>query len=378
MLVPIANSPREYAWGSKTLIAQLEGRPPASRPEAEVWFGDHAENPAVTEDGRLLTEWLAAEKCDIGKLPYLVKLLAAGSVLSIQAHPSKAQAEAGFARENAEGVPLNSRNRIYKDNNHKPEVLVALSEKFYALVGLREKGSAWRLARQIGAIELIDLLTWTDGSLEKALSWVLDPANGRAVSTIISRALNAESGEFAAELDLIRSLSDEHPRDPGVLVALLMNYVTLERGEGLFIPAGELHAYVYGLGLEVMTSSDNVLRGGLTEKHMDVRQLLETVNAVPSLPHRMEPQLVSDSVERYAAPIEEFCLYRIKTADASAVTHEPGGVSILVTVAGEMTVSAGEDIHTLGAGQALLVTPGVSSIILTGDAEVFLVEAGNH
>ena len=140
MLIPLANDPRDYAWGSTSLLADLEGREPADHPEAEVWFGDHPGDPSETPDGRTLDRWIADEGAASGidqPLPYLLKLLAAASALSIQAQPSKAQAEAGFAREEAAGIPRDAAERTYRDDNHKPELIVALSETFRALAGLQ-------------------------------------------------------------------------------------------------------------------------------------------------------------------------------------------------------------------------------------------------
>src|SRR6478735_9150238 len=148
MLVPLSNDARDYDWGSTTLIPQLAGRSPSGRPEAEVWFGDHPADPAETPDGRPLDMWIADEGHSHGvpeHLPYLLKLLAAASALSIQAHPSKAQAEAGFAREEAAGIARDAADRTYRDDNHKPELIVALSEEFRALAGLRDLDASRRL-----------------------------------------------------------------------------------------------------------------------------------------------------------------------------------------------------------------------------------------
>ena len=153
MLVPLTNPPRDYAWGSTDLIARLEGRDPTGRPEAEVWLGDHPGNPAITADGRTLDAWLAEEGGAAGapaKLTFLMKLLAAGSPLSIQAHPSKEQAEAGFAREEQAGIPRDAGNRTYRDDNHKPELIVAVSDEFLALAGLRALTDTRRLLALLG------------------------------------------------------------------------------------------------------------------------------------------------------------------------------------------------------------------------------------
>src|SRR6478735_9338689 len=178
MLVSLVNEPRDYAWGSTTLIADLEGRTPSGRPEAEVWYGDHPADPSVVPDGRALGEWLADEGVATGapaRLPYLLKVLAAASPLSIQAHPSKKQAEEGFAREEAAGIARDAAERTYRDDNHKPELIVALSETFRALAGLRELDATRRLLAALGpgAAPLAERLAGRDASLSAVIGWLL-------------------------------------------------------------------------------------------------------------------------------------------------------------------------------------------------------------
>lgn len=380
MLLPLRNSPREYAWGSKTLIPQLEGRDPTGRPEAEVWYGDHPEDPAETLDGRLLTDWFAHERPELGRLPYLLKLLAAGSALSIQTHPSKPQAEAGFAREQAAGIPLSAPNRIYRDDNHKPELIVAVSEKFQALVGLRDLETTQRLADHIGTKALRERLSGSDVSFAEIINWILSPASSKEVRAIIEAACAARSAEFIAELDLARSLQATYPQDPGIVVALLMNLVTLDRGDGLFVPAGVLHAYVHGLGVEVMASSDNVLRGGLTRKHIDVEQLLSVLDATPAPPILVHPTPGDDGVDRYDVHTHDFTLQRATATTTAQPTVTTPGTCILLAVAGTVTVTASrsKDVATLRPGQGLLVTLDEGSVQISGDGQLFLTGPGEH
>ncbi|WP_426324276.1 mannose-6-phosphate isomerase, class I [Microbacterium sp. E-13] len=381
MLIPLANDPRDYAWGSTSLLAALEGRQASGRPEAEVWFGDHPGDPAETPDGRTLDRWIAEEGPAVGidgPLPYLLKLLAAASPLSIQAHPSKSQAEAGFAREEAAGVARDAAERTYRDANHKPELIVALSETFRALAGLRDPAATRRLLAALGpgASPLAERLAETDAPLSAIVGWLL--ADGAdAAGGVIDAALTAESDEFSAELELARTLHAVYPGDPGIVVALLMNLITLRRGEGLFVPAGMLHAYLEGLGVELMAASDNVLRGGLTPKHVDAAELVSVLDPSPGLPPVIRSRDVAPGVRRYDVPVADFALLAVSpTADGVEVALS--GTSIAVATAGAPEVSG--TTSSAGArllpGGAVLVTPDEGGVRVTGEGELFIALPG--
>ncbi|MEZ3160031.1 mannose-6-phosphate isomerase, class I [Microbacterium sp. BWT-B31] len=379
MLVPITNLPRDYAWGSTSLIAGLEGREPTRSPEAEVWFGDHPGSPARLPDGRTLDRWLTEEGAAVGapvRLPYLLKLLAAASPLSIQAHPSKAQAVAGYAREEAAGIPRDAAHRTYRDDNHKPELIVAVSDTFVALAGLRELGATGRLLRGLGeagtaVADRLDASTPRD-----VIAWLLSGQAAAEVDGVISEALEARSDEFAAELSLLRRFGGAFPHDPGLVVALLMNLVTLRRGEALFVDAGVLHAYVEGLGVEIMAASDNVVRGGLTPKHVDVAGLLEVVDGDPAPPPLLVPEQVAANVDRYAPPVPDFALLRVQV-DGEPVSVPLDGAAIVLAVSGSVSVSEGTpgDVVALTPGKAGFAA-GAARISLTGEGEVFVAEPG--
>lgn len=379
MLVPLVNEARDYAWGSSTLLAQLEGRPPAERPEAEVWFGDHPACPARTSDGTPLGVWLAAAGATGApeRLPFLVKLLAAASPLSIQAHPSKAQAEEGFAREEALGIPRDAAERTYRDDNHKPEVLVAVSERFRALAGLRDIAATRRLVAALGAAGAPLEARLRGDDLASALEWALDPDAADEVAGVVAAVVAQEpGGEFAAEVALLRDLARDNPADPGVLVALLMNLVTVGAGEALYLPAGVLHAYVDGLGVEVMATSDNVLRGGLTPKHVDVAGLLAIVDPRPGPPIIVEPVVIGPGAVRLAPGIPDFEILRVD-AQQDPVRLELTGVAVAVCTAGELTVSGdGGASCGLVPGRALLATPDESTLTVTGSGTLFVAVPG--
>lgn len=384
MLVPLSNEPRDYGWGSTTLIAHLAGRRPSGAREAEVWFGDHPADPAETPDGRTLDAWIADEGRAHGvpeHLPYLLKLLGAASPLSIQAHPSKAQAEAGFAREEADGIPRDAPERTYRDANHKPELIVALSETFRAVAGLRDLEPTRRLVAAIGAgaVPLAEQLADADADLGAVVGWALSDAGRAAAPAIIAAAADTRSAEFQPELDLVQDLDAAYPGDPGILVALLMNLVTIPRGEGLFVPAGVLHAYLSGLGVEIMAASDNVLRGGLTPKHIDVAELLAVLDSTPGAVPLLEPEKAGSGLTRFSVPVADFALL-VAEADGTAPVAVPiDGVAIALATAGAVTVSGGTGASVpLRAGDAVMATPDEGALRIEGAGQVFIAVPGRE
>ena len=378
------NTPRDYAWGSTTLIAELEGRTPTGAPEAEVWFGDHPGHPARVPDGRTLGEWLASGDAPEGtpeRLPYLLKILAAGSPLSIQAHPSKAQAEEGFAREEAAGTPRDAATRTYRDANHKPEIIVALSDRFLALAGLRELAATRRLLDAVGEATaplraVLDSHPDDADALAAALIWILSPAAGPQVSAIITAATDAASDEFGDELELVRHLQSHYPGDPGIVVAMLLNLVILRRGQGVFVPAGVLHAYIEGLGVEIMAASDNVLRGGLTPKHIDVAELTAILDPRPGPAPVLDP--AAGTARTFTGGVPDFVLTQVTADPSAAVEVRMNGIAIAVATSGEVEITGADtqDRLTLRPGSAALITPNEGSVSISGTGEVFIAEPG--
>ncbi len=384
MLLPLSNLPRNYDWGSTTLIADFEGREPSGAPEAEIWFGDHPGSPALTADGRTLDVWLREESADSDapdRLPYLLKVLAAGSPLSIQAHPSKAQAVEGFAREEAAGIPRDAPHRTYRDDNHKPELIVAISDTFTALAGLRGLDDTRRLLTTLGAAgdSLAARLSGPDAaaSLRESLAWLLSGAASDDIAGIVGAAAVAESAEFAAELALVGRLDAAYPGDPGVAVALLMNVVALRRGEAIFVPAGVLHAYLEGLGVEIMAASDNVLRGGLTPKHIDVDELMSVLDTTPGPVPILRPT-ATHGVSRFTPPVSDFALTRIVVNEEQTAGVRVDGLAIVLATEGSVAVSGGvaQTPVALTPGRAVLVTPDELSVSIDGDGEVFITQPG--
>ncbi|MEN2738036.1 mannose-6-phosphate isomerase, class I [Microbacterium sp. X-17] len=385
MLLRLANAPRDYAWGSTTLLAELEGRTPSGAPEAEVWFGDHAGSPSLVDDGsgRTLDEWLAAEGAAHGmppRLPFLVKLLAAGSPLSIQVHPSKDQAEAGFAREHEAGLPVEAGHRNYRDDNHKPELIVAVSERFEALAGIRDRDETLRLLDGLGDGPAVRRLAGRLAGPEPAtalrdtIAWLLSGEADADVAEVIAAVRTAPAGAFDAEHDLVGRLADAYPGDAGVVVALLMNRVELAEGEALFVAAGVLHAYVAGLGVELMAASDNVLRGGLTPKHIDVGELLAILDTTPGPAPILTPAEVAPGALRFDPGIPDFALTRVRVSGEARVPLD--GAAIVVATRGEVVVAGVSEEVRLRPGAAVLVTPDEGAVSLHGEGFVFVAMRG--
>jgi mannose-6-phosphate isomerase len=365
------NPVRPYAWGSRTVIADLLGQQvPSPHPQAEMWLGTHPADPSwiVHRDGQrtsLLDVLRAdpvsalgperAERWD-ATLPFLLKVLAADEPLSLQAHPSLAQAREGFAREEAAGVPRDAADRNYRDANHKPELMCALTE-FHALVGFRDPAATLALLRALDVPELAAhaelLAAQPDAAGLRALftTWITLPQSSLDVLVPALQAgcvrLAGDAGALHAEARTVLELSERYPGDAGVLAALLLNRVTIQPGEALYLPAGNLHAYLEGAGIELMANSDNVLRGGLTPKHVDVPELLRVLDFAAGPPPVLTGRPDGAWV-RYDTPAEEFLLRRLSTGrqDPAGVSVPGGGPRILLCTAGAACVRAdGDDVE---------------------------------
>lgn len=288
MFVEITNTPRDYAWGSTTLLPELLGVEPDGRPQAELWLGTHPASPSrlVGRDGDL--------RDVAGELPFLLKLLAAGSPLSLQTHPNTEQAQAGFAREEAAGVPVDAPQRLYKDPYAKPEMIYALSDEFRALSAFRPVAETRAVLDAVDPSLLGDLRV--DADLRPVVTRLLTTDVTAEVAAIAAAASTAEGDSWQT----VRTLAAHYPGDPGIAVSLLLHTVVLRRGEALYLPAGNIHAYLSGLGVELMGPSDNVLRAGLTPKHVDVAELLAIVDFTPVADPRLAPVSTEDGVTRFA------------------------------------------------------------------------------
>lgn len=359
-MLKLTGKVQDYAWGDTSSIANLQGRTPSGQPEAEAWFGAHPSAPSATDEGRPLDEVIAADpQGTVGKaggLPFLVKLLAAARPLSIQAHPSVEQAREGFAREDAAGIPRDAAHRNYKDANHKPEILIALTP-FRAMAGFQPLEKTVALLDELDVPELADVRAMLDdGSVDvdKRLRSVLsgwlamdDPAP--VVDAVLERAAELDS-PVARNLVFI---GESFPGDVGVLAALLLNHVELTPGEALFLPAGNMHAYVSGFGVEVMANSDNVLRGGLTSKHIDVEELESIVIFEPIDDPVLAPE-VSGNRSVFPVPVDDFAVTRFEGDGSASVA----GPVIVLAVGGEVRLGD------------LVLDSGEAAFVAVSDGEV--------
>ncbi|WP_066910787.1 mannose-6-phosphate isomerase, class I [Millisia brevis] len=402
---------RAYAWGSRTDLADLQGRTtPTEHPEAEIWYGAHPADPAMLvrpESGDPKERSLLAviDSDPVGclgastagtfhnRLPFLLKLLAAAEPLSLQAHPSALQAAQGFAADNSRGIPLDSPVRNYKDDSHKPELIVAIGE-FHALAGFRDPA---RTLDFLSALAVDEMAPYVDmlgrqpdehGLRMLFTSWITLPqARLRELLPALldgcERHVAAGAAvPFAREAATIVELGAAYPGDQGVLAATLLNRVVLQPGEGMFLDAGNLHAYLSGVGVEIMANSDNVLRGGLTPKHVDVPELLRVLDFRPIDASALVPE--GPAPAWFDTPASEFRLGAIvfdpaMTAEVGEVgkageVGEVGKVGGTGEAGGRVPVGADVALP-VGRPQIVLCTAG-RGLLRSGDAELEVPRGG--
>ncbi len=341
---------QHYAWGDAHFIPDLLGLENLERrPYAELWLGTHRDLPShvrVDDERRLLSDVLGVE------LPYLLKVLTAQKPLSIQAHPSEQQARDGFARENADGVPVDAPHRVYRDPHHKPELLCALTD-FYALRGFRRDPPSFGSAASLKE------------SYEKLMTLPQDEVD--ALLEPMVRELDANGyGKEDLEYWVLRcheEFSDEGHFDRGLFSVYLLNLVHLKPGDAIYLDAGTLHAYLEGAGVEIMASSNNVLRGGLTQKHVDIPELLKTVVFEGETPRVVTAVKKSSSEWVYETPAREFELRRIESPHENDGDHGP---EILIVTEGEAIIG----LHHIRRGEAVCIPPG-EAYVIDGSATLY-------
>jgi mannose-6-phosphate isomerase len=375
MFVGLTNTPRDYAWGSTTAIADLLGRPRSGAHEAEYWLGTHPGSPSLIRDpDRAGRETKLSE---LTTLPFLLKILAADAPLSLQAHPTSEQALAGFERENALGIPLDAPERNYRDTGHKPELIYALSAQFAALCGFRPVAATVALLAALGddpVIESFRARLVDDSSLRPTIEWLL--SGSAPVDALVRRVVERSRGLKGAEFEMVDELAAVYPGDPGIVVALLLNRVVLSTGEALYLPAGNIHAYLSGVGVELMASSDNVLRGGLTLKHVDVAELLRVLDFRPAPADRLVPALPSPGVRVFRPDVPDFELAVIEPADGPAVVV-PAGESIALCTNGSLRVNGKKGKVSLSQGDSVYVTSDESALTVVGSGTLFLASVNS-
>lgn len=385
----LTNAIQPYAWGSRTAIAELQGRAPSESPEAELWMGAHPGAPSRLERRPTLLEAIEAAPVDeLGqavvdafgpRLPYLLKLLAADRALSLQVHPTPEQARVGFDAEEARGIPRDAPDRNYRDPYSKPELIVALTP-FVGLCGFRDTAELAGLLDELAVPALKEFAvalgndpgeTAVRAMLASLLRWP-EPDRAGLVADVVqsARGLAATESPFAATYDWVARVAVDYPDDTGVVVILMLNLVRLAPGEAVFLRPRTLHAYLSGVGVEIMAGSDNVLRGGLTPKHVDVDELLGLLDFSTGPSAATRPTTVSAAEQAWQTPTPEFRLSRVTVA-GSPVALGGGLPQILLCTEGSVRVQDGSQVLDLTRGESVFVPASSAGLELTGDATLF-------
>ena len=409
---------QHYDWGTIAEIPRLLGVESDGCPWAEYWLGAHPKAPSLLADGRdvngadradggqPLDRWLAEHPDQLGqasrevfgdRLSFLLKILSAEQPLSIQAHPSRTQAQLGFAQENAAGVPIDDPLRLYRDDWPKPEMIVALTE-FHALYGFRDPHESRRMLAVFDAVDgFPGLVAPLEDPGSEGIATVLtsclqpDEQNRRVIAGMIAAAHDLVQGHDPASMQedapqLARTaveLDRAYPGDPSILAALLMNRVHLRPGESLFLGAGTMHAYLHGTGIEIMASSDNVLRGGLTSKHIDVPALLAHADLTATCVQPECPRQLPGGLQHYRTPFPEFTLWRLgervetdlPATGLGRILLVLDGRMSLITSAGVTSTDTSAEVTQVRAGQAVWISAG-QQVHVTGSAVGFLAAPG--
>jgi len=371
----LVNPVMAYAWGSRDAIATLQGRPAGDGPEAELWMGAHPQAPSRLErddgsPGEALDAVIAADPVGVlgercvdrfgPRLPFLLKVLAAAEPLSLQVHPNAEQAQRGFAAEEAAGIDAAAPNRCYRDPFAKPEMLVALTD-FHVLQGFRAASDAAAAleALDVAGLEpLIEALRGRTPTGEVFLRLIEWPAHDRSrlVGAVYAASVAGAAGPADGIARWVSWLALKYPADPGVLGVLLLNYLTLRPQEGLYVRPGQIHAYLHGTGVEILGGSDNVIRGGLTPKHVsaaDLRTILDIDAVAPSLISAV-PSAGGGQV--WSTPQPEFELRRVRIERQQVLA--PAGPSVLLCVEGHLEVGDSDGSVALGAGESAFAFAG--------------------
>ncbi|MEU8512835.1 mannose-6-phosphate isomerase, class I [Kitasatospora sp. NPDC048722] len=395
----LTNRIRPYAWGSTTALARLTGRRPTGEPEAELWMGAHPDAPSTVDRGNgpePLDRVIArdphhelgrrvAETYD-NRLPFLVKVLAAEHALSVQVHPDTAQAEAGYAAEDATGIPRDAARRIFRDRYHKPELVCALDD-FDALCGFRDPATT---AGLMAALDAPALAPWTailrtadpGTALRTVLTEALDSdrARGERAAAELAPALEraaATPGPHTATYAAYAAAARDYPGDPGLVAALLLNHVRLQPGQALFLDARVPHAYLHGTGVEIMANSDNVLRCGLTPKHVDVRALTTVVDFRPGPPTLVPASGGEDGEFHYRTRAAEFALSRLDLLGGATLGADGPQILLCTDGTAELHRSLGRPL-TLRRGDSVFLPATGGPAELRGTATLYRARVPEH
>lgn len=381
----LINSVQNYAWGSKSALTELYGiANPDNLPMAELWMGAHPKSSSKITDSqgtaRSLRDVIDADKATLlgrevaerfGELPFLFKVLCAAQPLSIQVHPNKRASEIGFAKENAAGIAMDAAERNYKDPNHKPELVFALTP-FLAMNAFREFS------------EIVSLLQPVAGA-HTAIAHFLEQPNGERLSALFASLLNMQGEEKARALAILRSalesqqgepwqtirvISEFYPDDSGLFSPLLLNVVKLKPGEAMFLFAETPHAYLQGTALEVMANSDNVLRAGLTPKYIDIPELVANVKFEAKPAAELLTQPVKNGSELdFPIPVEDFA-FSLHDLSAQPTAIAQQSAAILFCLEGEAVLSKGEESLTLKPGESAFISAAESPVQVSGNGKL--------
>ena len=403
-VLPIEGIIRPYAWGSRTAIPELLGVEPTAEPAAELWLGAHPDAPSrIRGEARTLEEFIADEPLAAlgegvvehfgARLPFLLKVLAADKALSIQVHPTLAQAREAFARQQTRQQTQGENALLsYTDDNHKPELVCAISD-FEAFCGFRPVTQILDLLesieRAVGDVAASDLVMQWRNELAKpdgiraGFSWLYElqaPSVAAVVDYLVRGCteLAITSTPWTGAAQAISRVAGDFPGDIGLAVALMLNYVVLQPGEALFLGAGNVHAYVRGLAVEVMANSDNVLRCGLTKKPLNVAEVLRIADFT-SLP---DPRFRASHAGRrtsFCPPVRDFSLHRwVFTTEDIAEPPEVlscGDPRVLLVTEGSVVLTFAEQQLIVGRGEAVFVPANVE-VTMHGVGTVFEAQPG--
>ena len=387
----LKNTIQNYAWGSKTAIPEILGVAPSGEPQAELWMGAHPKAPSsvvCNETSIALNEYIDSNPTDIlgkttaerfdNKLPFLFKILAAEKPLSIQAHPNLKQAQEGFKRENDNGIPLDSPIRNYRDKNHKPEIICALTP-YWAMNGFRYAGDSINLLDKIAGENLADELDAfkkdanADG-LKLFFQSLMEMDEERKKKVVEESVILA--GQFANDnpaFEWLVRLHEEYAGDIGIFSPLLLNLIQLKPGDAMFLHAGVLHAYLHGVGIELMANSDNVLRGGLTPKHIDLPELFKVVNFREMPLDILKPESVNYTESVYSSSADEFILSVINmSADNPYKSERNRSIEIMICTDGDaVIVDSNNESMNIKRGTCLMIPASVDYYRIDGDAIIY-------
>lgn len=376
-IYPLTGTLQNYSWGGNEFIPALLGIPGTDQPIAEYWLGAHQNSPAKitqTEGDVPLDKFLKSNPAyhlgreiyeRFGRLPYLFKVLDVKEMLSIQVHPTKSEAEKGFEKENRMGISLSAPNRNYKDDNHKPEIMVALSD-FWLLHGFLPARSLTE--RLLAVPELSNLIElFESGGYQAIYKKVMEesaeetneclrPLLERVLPLFREGKLNKSEPDYWAA----KSLNDVLPAgniDKGIYSIYFFNIVGLKKGEAIFQDAGIPHAYLEGQNMELMANSDNVLRAGLTPKHVDVKELLKHVVFKATHPEILHGIPKGEGFERvYECPVPDFELSKIELPEGKTYRTVSKTAEIIMAMKGRATIICPEEIILLEKGSSVLVS----------------------